>query len=304
MSNRSVILQFESRFHYGSCEHFFHFTWGYLLPAVHFISQHPDKERTYLFRSCGPLMDLRIHEVMQACKVNYEIMPKDFTSTTSETLVLPRWDVYLLKPLLSNTDTSSFRPINTIQTHFANNKHLFDECTALDLVAAIASTKQFIFKAFNLEPQKELQHDRKLLVLKRSDEPEFYRKGTGSAEISGYGTGRRALNNSEEIAEKLCLINIPADVFEQGKYCLHEQIVAYRQAAGVIGIRGAEFANLLWLPQGSKVVLIDPMNINNPPVQKFLAELLKLDYRQIDLNEGNHPHIHIDQLTPILEPVL
>lgn len=300
MSNRSLILQFESRFHYGSCEHFFHFTWGYLLPAVHLISQNLHEKNKYIFRSCGPLMDLRIHEVMQACKINYEIKPKDFICEINETLVLPRWDVCLLKPLLSDTDISSFHAINTIQSHFANNKHLFNDCMAFDLAEAVASTKQFIVEAFNLGSKDELQSSRKLLVLKRSEEPEFYRKSTGAAEISGYGTGRRALNNPEEIAEELCLINIPATVFEQGRYSLREQIFAYRQAAGVIGIRGAEFANLLWLHQGSRVVLIDPLNINNPPVQKFLAELLLLDYRQINLNEGNHPNIHIDQLIPVL----
>lgn len=304
MSNRSVILQFESRFRYGSCEHFFHFIWGYLLPAVHFISQHLDKKETYLFRSCGPLMDLRIHEVMQTCKVNYEIKPKDFTNEASEILMLYRWDVCLLKPLLSDAGTNSFHAINTIQAHFANNQHLFDEYMAFDLAAAVADTKQFMLRVFNLEPQAELRTTKNLLVLKRSEEPEFYRKGTGAAEISGYGTGRRALSNPEEIAEKLCFLNMPANVFEPGKYCLSEQIATYSQAAGVIGIRGAEFANLLWLPQGSKVVLIDPLNIHNPTVQKFLAELLLLDYHQIDLDKGNHPHIDIDQLTQILEPVL
>jgi hypothetical protein len=304
MSKRSFILQFEPLFIYGSCEHFFHFIWGYLLPAVHFISQNLHEEKKYIFRSCGPLMDLHIHEVMQACKVNYEIKPKDFTCGTSETLVLPRWDVFLLRPLLSSPGTSSFKAINAIQSHFANNKHLFDECMAFDLAAAVASTKQFIVKAFNLESQEEPQSNRKLLVLKRSEEPEFYRNGTGAAEISGYGAGRRALKNPEEIAENFCLMNILASVYEPGKYSLREQIDTYRQCKGIIGIKGAEFANLLWLPQDSRVVLIEPLKMNTPPVQKFLAELLMLDYRQINLNEGNHPNIHIDQLIPVLGAVV
>lgn len=99
MSNSSYTLHFESQFTYGSCEHFFHFMWGYFLPAIHRISEEQDKDNTYIFRSCGPFMDEHIHAVMQANQIKYRIEAKDFSCDASEDIFLPRWDVCLLKPL-------------------------------------------------------------------------------------------------------------------------------------------------------------------------------------------------------------
>lgn len=299
MTIKPVILIFEAGFKYGSCEHFFHFMWGYLLPAVHYITQHKNEERHYIFRSCGPLMDLRIHEVMRALKVKYTVESKNFTSESCEAHLLKRWDVCLLKPLLL-ARSNEYHALNTIHAQFDAQDTTPENYLAFDLIGAINVAKQAIYDGFNLSGNDNAPSIKPLLVLKRSEEPEFYRKDIGSAEISGYGTGRRALQNTTAIVDSLSELNIPAQVFEQGSFNLAGQIKAYNNAAGIIGIRGAEFANLLWLPKSSKVVLIDPLNIPNPPVQKYLAELMQLDYRQIDVNQGTHLTIDTDQLISAL----
>jgi hypothetical protein len=300
MSNSSFTLHFESRFIYGSCEHFFHFMWGYFLPALHLIARDEGKKHTYIFRSCGPLMDQHIHAVMQANHLKYSIEAKDFTSTDSEDIVLPRWDVRLIMPLWLNTSDSCYPPILTIQAYLANNQHLLESYRAMDLGTAIAQVKAFILKGFALPPAEQRASFQRLLVLKRSEEPEFYRKGIGAAAISGYGTGRRSLKNPEEIANELTLAGIPTRVFEPGQHSLREQIIAYSECNGMIGIRGAEFANLIWLPAGSDVVLVDPMNINQPPIHRYSAALLHLNYHQIDTNEGAHPSVDASQLISML----
>jgi hypothetical protein len=56
-------LNYDASVPFGSCEHYYHFLWGYLLPAFHEMiaiesnAEALDSKRRYLLRSCGPLMD-------------------------------------------------------------------------------------------------------------------------------------------------------------------------------------------------------------------------------------------------------
>jgi capsular polysaccharide biosynthesis protein len=126
------------------------------------------------------------------------------------------------------------------------------------------------------------------LILARSAEPNYYAEG-GGAERPKYGTSRRALTGIEEAAQELRQRGIPTQVFEPGIHSLTEQIHTFRHCRGVIGIKGAEFANLIWLKPASRVILIKPSIMGTPPVQMCLADVLGLHYVEVESSQGRYP---------------
>lgn len=123
------------------------------------------------------------------------------------------------------------------------------------------------------------------LLLRRSASHVFY-QGSG-AEVPGYGTSRRSLVNLDEVSEYLTRIGIPNTVYEPGAHCLGCQIAAFGAAKKIIGVRGAEWANVVWSTPGLRVRVIDP----NPPAHYLLnlLERLAIVY-EFEAASGNEVH--------------
>lgn len=102
----------------------------------------------------------------------------------------------------------------------------------------------------------ELFEKRDLLILRRSDMPAYYSEN-GAAKNKGYGNSRRALINLEEGLSYFKEQGLSAIIYEPGQHSFIDQIKTFHQSSGFIAIRGAEFANLLWLEPGSTVVMIN-----------------------------------------------
>lgn len=169
-----------------------------------------------------------------------------------------------------------------------------------DLLASILKVKtNTIHKVDNSFPVTNINLDAdSYLILKRSPQPEYYDKG-GKAEIPTYGTGRRALIGIEDAARKLRNKNIPVKIFEPGRHTLAEQIKVFQYCKGIVAIKGAETANLIWMKPKSKVILIRPSKMGNPSLQKSLAKLLGLSYFEI-ITEGMYPTLNADLILKYL----
>ena len=71
---------------------------------------------------------------------------------------------------------------------------------------------------------------------------------------------------------------------------------AFRHCKGVVGVRGAEFANVLWMEPKSKVIVIDPLTMDTPPIHKPLVKLLGLKYYELQTKEGPRPTLSADRI--------
>ena len=111
-----------------------------------------------------------------------------------------------------------------------------------------------------------------VLVLERSEQPSFYDEGGGSL-VPCYGRGRRHLANSAEIVAALSAAGHDAVAYEPGRHSLRAQAAAFSGATGIVGVRGAEFANLLWARPGTPVVLMNPkgMTPRHSPARQLAA---------------------------------
>lgn len=100
-------------------------------------------------------------------------------------------------------------------------------------------------------------------VLKRSDDHPFYHSPR-MAQFPSYGVGRSNLMNAPEVAQRLLDQGIAAQVVEFGAMTLGQQIQVATRARALVGIRGAEFATVMWMrPNTHAIMLATPTRENH-----------------------------------------
>lgn len=246
----------------GSKEHYWHFMLGYLLPSLHHILKISDSSPAcapkFIFEDCGPVMNGLIKEVADLFSIQYRIEQTQSTSPAN-VVTVPRWDILLRRSFfflvwrrrfvtdLSLRNTKNFpkrvrRSIAIAQQSLQLKKDLLGVRDAI--LARIGDLK-------TAPPAG-------MLLLKRSDMPAYYSQN-GQARKKGYGNSRRSMLHLEEGMKLLREHEIAATIYEPGKYSLVEQIHTFYNADGVIAIRGADLANMLWLKPGSLVLMVNSM---------------------------------------------
>jgi capsular polysaccharide biosynthesis protein len=92
---------------------------------------------------------------------------------------------------------------------------------------------------------------------------------------------RRSILNIDSLAEELATAGWPVRIYEPGTANLVEQASTFHHCAGVIGIRGAELANIVWMRPGAKVLMLaNPVGIENYGAFN-LANTLKVGFDQL-----------------------
>jgi hypothetical protein len=304
---RNLYLTCDETIPCGSVEHYYHFLWGYLLPTCHYLitraepaltatppwrrwlarlgrqlRHHTGLDRRYVFRSCGPLMDPLIAETLSALGRRFSIIDKHLHSgyDGADKVFPARWDVWLHHVWFKLGDAANYPgTLLTQPEHFLQvRQHLLDV---------------FLTDKSRRDTRTA---DAPYLILKRSAQHAFYERG-GKAEIATYGTGRRTLHGLE--AAQACLADhgIPCRIFEAGQHSLREQINAFHHCRGIIAMRGAEVANMIWMQPRSQVILHNPA-VNMPtgsPARAF-ASYFDLDYTEIDVGDAMHPTLNAAEL--------
>jgi len=303
-------LKFDGRIYFGSIEHFFHFMWGYLLPSIYIINKLDNTAANhYLFESCGPVMDKLTRDMMHLLQCNFSIIQKspDTQDNNHTSIMIPRWEYGLIRAHILNPDAPTFKFIPLIQKRFNKYPALLNALKAenfmADFLLALTQVKLSILKKTKAATSTvELEkYEGCYLLLKRSPMPKFY-SADGKSKVAGYGTSRRSLEGLDEAEYTLRQKNIPIRIFEPGKYSLTEQIKVFESSRGIIAIRGAEFANLIWMKPESLVILIEPSHHadRTPPMQKGLANILNLKYIEIETTQGLYPALKPEMIEQYL----
>lgn len=279
----------------GSKEHFFHFFWGYLLPAMREIlriNEETDSDNTFILESCGPVMDPIMAEASRLLDVKIEFS-KGSNSDVYKTILLLRWD----------------RILRLCTDWFLNQYGHFDHFTGDNIIPEhilpegekyiedILFVRQvFLRKLSHINAEKTGQ----FYLIRRSDEPLYYKEGGGATRLT-YGTSRRALKNVDQAVDKLRSLGYRISTFEPGDNSLSDQIRTFNQASGIAAIRGAEFAHLIWMEPGTTVVMIEPPNMSGNAIQPFMAKILGLKFKVLKImEETNYPELAPEMLMPYL----
>ena len=262
MTNKTAFY-WDERIQYGSREHYWHFIFGYFLPLVdQLLNSELVVPHSITISDCGPIMNkiLKNMSTSLGIKVFFSkglvVKSNEQIKISKEKIILERYDLLLLNPNFHEYIYSKF--IN-IKKGLERYKSSLECCS---------------YKCDN----KKLKTS--FLVIKRSPEPDYY-KDSGSAEIKGYGEGRRVFSGLDEGVEYLNSIGIQSLIYSPGSHTLFCQMRYFSECKGIIGIRGAEFANLVWMKEGSFAYMFFH-NIDNPdPPQRKLANLLNIKFFEI-----------------------
>jgi hypothetical protein len=272
----------------GSIEHFWHFLFGVAFPLLDFHRRNPDRLRgaRLELESCGPVMDRVLPPLFRGLGLDLAAAPAPtaepagdepdrarwIASLADGCIRLPRWDQRLETAGISDAA-------------FAES---------------IRATAAFVAaEASGLGCCRETTPSDGYLLLRRSPEPDYYGPG-GGADAKGYGTGRRELSGLEPCLEALAARGIPAAVYEPGAHELACQIRHFARARGVIGLRGAELANLAWMRPEAVVLMLCWTSPRTPP-QRLLAAALGIGrYRELELREGRSGTLDADLIVRTL----
>ena len=299
-------------------DHFFHFIWGYFLPSLNLIlsNESPvgkNRENTiFYFRSCGPLMDNIYDEIFPLFDIMYQIQEeKTLDQSDLPQILIPRWDVILNMKWQYFFNKKTRWRFNIWFKRFWNNLSFSNRHYLLrtrkfkkEFLRKIDVTENAILsKIGTFPPHPDLdKYIDQYVILKRSAEPDYYKKGVGAAEEPTYGTGRRSLTGIEEASINLRNKGVPVQIFEPGIFSLKDQIHVFRRCKGIIFIKGAECTLMNWMKPGSKIIMIWPESINYLPLQRNMAKVFNLEYHEIVTGPNLHPKLEPDVIYNLIAP--
>lgn len=257
----------------GSRHHYFHFLWGYLLPAAHWVlSRKSEAPESVQMLSCGPEMDRILREAMAMVGVQVDVQaaPPEGRSHVP----MPRWDLVLTHHfhLFGARDTvwrQIFEPIR-----FATKTRGLWKAIRPGELSRLRSS---VFQLQRYFLRRSLSGATKhsaggIVILKRSEETSFYEKH-GAAEKKGYGAGRRSLVGIDQAAADLSRRGVNVSTFEPGAATFEEQIRVFHNAEGIVAIRGAEVANFIWMREGTRALILSPYSMGVSAAPIMLARL-------------------------------
>jgi hypothetical protein len=293
-------MAFDQRRGTGVQEHFFHFMWGYLLPAAYAIVDmqaraSADRGRDeFVFTSCGPVMDAKTAEMARLLRIESSIVHDEREGRRPGTITVPvqRWDSFLCEYSASSRLPRRAAAFRTLRQAARQRGLPPAVWSRRRIVGEIQHLRQVVLDGVRARDHGASSGEAApgYYILKRSEEPSYYSPARGRARTPTYGTSRRSLLGIDRAAAALSRESRSVGVFEPGRHTLTEQIRAFRGCRGIIAIRGAELANIVWLNAASKVIVINAGRFHLPaPPARGLAELLGIDYAEIDLGEECYP---------------
>lgn len=284
MKTRKYLLFNESEKN-GSVEHFHHFMWGYLLPSLYciFISNKYHEKNKYFFRDCGPVMNQVLQEFLADFSIHFEIVKGNVIPNDVENVDVERWDNCFKNYKYPKGLTGIEWVDKFVNAEFKKKVVLRNKIYRL---------RAFICSHFGFTHVP--QHF--FLLLKRSKQPGFYDPIKGQAEVKSYGTQRRELIRIEETNQEINKGGVPSKVYEPGIKSLKDQIKQFSVVKGIIGIRGAEFSNIIWLPKNSTVVLVQLASMNNSRSQQAICDILGHKYLEIFSEESKQVKLDSGQV--------
>jgi hypothetical protein len=225
-----------------------------------------------------------------------------------KSISIPRWDIFLNYHELLNPNSTcpyiaklleSNELIRTIKEENFYPEFIRNVRSVRDWVISklpINQSTSFVGRLVSLlcNPTHHSKQSATLtdscLILERSAEPSFYSE-KGNATIKTYGVTRRNLINTKAAATSIQVSNIEMLTYEPGKHSIYNQISTFNDCKAIIGIKGAEFANLAWMKPKTIAIMIVPEGMNTPPVQQALSKILEIEMIEIRALAGNYPDL-------------
>ncbi len=267
----------------GSCEHFYHFMLGYLLPlAAYLVRRRIADDRIILLRSCGPL-----DRILRELAMPGLLLCERFShSSIMETMARAPWTE------IDKIKGFDFGLVPARRVRYdAEGVGLGMNFLRHRLAAAIDRSTSEIEAVWKGHPR--------ILLIERADPDPFYQSSL--AQIKGTANQRRSIGNHAELAAVLAATYPGFRNLKLETLSLAEQAAWFGLTDILVAQHGAALSNILWMRRGTHVIEIDP-DTRNSALFRHLAPLFGVSYMRLRQDAGAFGAVPVQDLAGLIAP--
>lgn len=299
----------------GDLGNYWHYMFGFFIPASYWFWKNPSlwQGKRIVIDSCNPLTDALMKEYLDHLNIDFE-----FEEMTEKTIEMTRRDWKSFRKKIWRKFSALERWIRGDQSSWFAYHQLRLKGKTLtlprwdkfleqygDLPAFfkndLAAYRSFIISlAYEYPNPSSTQFD--WLIIKRSAPPTVLEEENGKKArwFSGYGSERRDLRGIDQGVEQLAKSGHTAISLVTGELGLFRQISAFACCKTLVGVRGAEFANMIWMDKDADVYLYMSASFQNEPIQRKLASALGLRFHEIPHEGSISPQLDIQKIFTLM----
>lgn len=273
----------------GDLGNYWHYMLGFFFPAVSYLRLNTSQisGKKLVFDSCNPITDSILEQYLQTTSHSFSFekmshKTHDITKRNWKSIAAKIKRKLLKAELILRGDQASIFTYHSFRVSgnqvilprwdkYLDQYGRFHPETNRILTSTISHLK-------NWAKNTDRFPENAILIIKRSDPPAVIQTSQGKEArwFPGYGTERRQLNGIKELERFLKTMGKKCYTFVPGDESLESQIEAFGKTNIIIGIRGAELINMVWMKKEGAVIMQESADFITEPIQIKLAEALGL----------------------------
>ena len=267
----------------GSCEHFYHFLLGFLLPlAAYIVRRGIAEDRAIILRDCGPL-----DRILRELALPGLLCCERFTHTS----------------IRKSLEHSPWAEIDEIKGfdfgHLPDEKVLYDAVSIgigvqflrRRLASAIGTAKIEIKASWTGSPR--------VLMIERGDADPFYQSSL--VELKSSANQRRSIGNHAELAARMAADYPGFRNVRLESASLAEQIAWFGLTDILVAQHGAALSNIIWMRRGAHVVEIVPDTPSGArTLFRRLADVCDVSYTCLRQAAGTFGPVPVEDLAAVV----
>ncbi len=267
----------------GSCEHYYHFLLGYLLPlAAYIVRRGVAEDRTILLRACGPL-DRTLREL-----------------ALPGLLCCERFTHASIRKHLERSPWAEIDQIDGFDFGHLPGEEIFYDAASIGigvqflrrrLACAIETAKTEISASWTGSPR--------VLMIERGEPDPFYQSSL--VEVKSSAGQRRSIRNHGELVARMAADYPGFRSIRLETASLAEQVAWFGLTDILVAQHGAALANIIWMRPNAHVVEIDPdtpSNVNT--LFRRLAEACEVSYACLRQAAGMFGPVAVEELAALV----
>jgi hypothetical protein len=267
----------------GSCEHFYHFLLGYLLPLAAYIARRGIAEdRAIILRDCGPLgrilRELALPGLLCCERFTHASIRKTLQhSPWAEIDEIEGFDFGHLPGEEVSYDAVSIG----IGVQFLRRR----------LASAIETARTEINASWTGSPR--------VLMIERGEADPFYQSSL--VELKSAANQRRSIGNHGELAARLAADYPGFRSVRLETASLAEQVAWFGSTDILVAQHGAALSNIIWMRPGTHVVEIDPDTPScSRTLFRRLADMCEVSYACLRQAAGDFGPVPAEELAALV----
>lgn len=295
----------------GDLGNYWHYLFGFFVPATFWLWKNPTLWQGKLIKvdSCNPLTDALMKEYLDHLQVPFE-----FEEMTEKTVQMTRKDWKSIRGKI-------WRRLANLERKFKGEKSSWFTYHLLRFrgntltiprwdkyleqfgdFPLVFKSKMNPYRSYILAEAKKAEEfpkeKNRWLIIKRATPPDLVKSEEGKKArwFPGYGSERRELKGIEEGIIELQNLGYTATSLATGDLGFFRQISVFNTCKVLIGVRGAELANMFWMDQNSEVILYMSASFQNEPIQRKLAFACQLKYHEIPHEGAISPQLNVRKI--------